>query len=82
MIKRCVKEGGTVATGAGKIENKGEKQCDGEEERGRGGGEETRGNWHSLHHPCAAFVLVMLGSHFDLQPSLSAEIESSGKSYM
>lgn len=38
--------------------------------RGSGGGEEARGNRHTLHHPCAAFVLVMLGSHFDLQLSL------------
>lgn len=38
--------------------------------RGSGGGEEARGNRHTLHHPCAAFVLEMLGSHFDLQLSL------------
>lgn len=37
---------GTVSTGDGKIENKGEKQCDGEEERGSGGGEEARGSRH------------------------------------
>lgn len=70
-----------VTAGAWKIENKGEKQCDGEAERGSGGGVEARGNRHSLRHPCAAFVLVMHSSHFDLQPSLSAEIEGSGKSY-
>lgn len=75
-------EEGTVTTSAGKIENEGEKQCDGEEERGSGGGEEARGNRLSLLHPCAAIVLVMPGSHFDLQPSLSAEIEGSGKSYL
>lgn len=70
----------TVPSGAREIESKGEKQCDGEEERGSGGGEEARGNRPSLHHPCAAFVFVMHGSHFDLQPSLSAEIEGSGRS--
>jgi len=41
-----------------------------ERQRGSGGGEEARGNQHSLYHPCAAFVLVMHSSHFDLQPSL------------
>lgn len=66
---------GNGHTGAWKIENEGAMQCDGEEERGSGGGEEARGNRHSLHHPCAAFMLVIHGSHFDLQPSLSAEIE-------
>lgn len=45
-----------------------------EKQRGSGGGEEARGNRQSLHHPCAALVLVMHGSHFALQPSLSAEI--------
>ncbi len=40
-------------------------------------------NRHSLHHPCAAaFVLVMHGSHFDVKPSLSAEIGGSEMSCM
>lgn len=39
-------------------------------------------NRHSLSHPCAALVLVMHGSHFDVQPSLSAEIWGSGKFYV
>ena len=71
-----------VTNGAGQIENEGERQCDGEEERGSGGGEEARGNRHSLQHHCAAFVLVMYGSHFDLQPSLSNGIQGSGKHYV
>lgn len=66
----------TVTTRAGEIENESERQCDGEEGRGSGGWEEARGNRHNLHHPCAAFVLVMLGSHFDPQPSLFVEIGS------
>lgn len=54
------------------------------ERQGEAAGEgfEARGNQHSLQHPCAAFVLVMHGSHFDLQPSLFVEIEDSEKSYV
>lgn len=70
----------TVTTGAGVIEEEAEKQSDGEEERGSqgGGGERHVVNRHSLYHPWAVLVLVMRGSHFDVQPSLFAVICESG----
>ena len=59
-----------------------EKQIERERGSGGGGGEEPRANQHSLLHPCAEFVSVMQGSHFDLQLSLSAQVQGNRKSYM
>lgn len=56
-----------VTIDAGETEKEAGKQHDGEEKRVSGGGEEARGKpAQSPHHPCAAFVLVMHGSHFDV----------------
>lgn len=67
---------GTITTGAGEIWSEGEKQCDGEDERCSGGGEEARGKpAQSPPSLCSIGVSAMLGSHFDVQTSLCAEIQ-------
>uniref|UniRef100_A0A8P4GPU0 Cadherin domain-containing protein n=1 Tax=Dicentrarchus labrax TaxID=13489 RepID=A0A8P4GPU0_DICLA len=74
------KEG--VTSGAGEIEKEGEKQCDERKREAAGEGKRHVVNRHSIHHPCAALVLVMHGSHFDVQPSLCVQKGGSGKIYM
>lgn len=55
------------------IENQEQKLCWDDEERCRGG--RGGGTWYPAqsHRACAAFVLVMLSSHFDLQLPLFTE---------
>lgn len=60
-------------------ETEAEKESDERKREAAGEGKRHVVNQHSLSHPCAALVLVMHGSHFDVQPSLSAEIWGSGK---